>query len=156
GARRERRQGRADQHPDLLLRQRDLGWRDADRAAGCRSPGRPLVRQCHDHRLSRRRDPRPDRATEEIDPGECSMARFVVALLCGLLVLAASLDVAAQGASAGGPYLFDLLKRPQFRASFDALFKGEQNVDAWVTEFQRSGNGVADESKRYQIEGRTY
>ena len=80
----------------------------------------------------------------------------LVALLYGLLVLAASLDVAAQGALAGGPYLFDLLKRPQFRASFDALFKGEQNVDAWVTEFQRSGNGVADESKRYQIEGRAY
>src|SRR5215510_13221745 len=66
GARRERRQGRADQHPDLLLRQRDLGWRDAHRAAGRRSPGRPLVRQRHDDRLSRRGDPRTDHATEEI------------------------------------------------------------------------------------------
>lgn len=84
------------------------------------------------------------------------MTKLFAGFLCGLVVLAVALASVAQPPSTTGPYLFDLLKRPQFRASFDGLFKGEQNVDAWVLEFQRTGNGVADVSKRVPIDGRTY
>jgi hypothetical protein len=84
------------------------------------------------------------------------MTKLLAGLVCGLVALAVSFTAVAQTAVTTGPYLFDLLKRPQFRASFDGLFKGEQNVDAWVLEFQRTGNGVADVSRSYPIEGRTY
>ena len=57
----------------------------------------------------------------------------------------------AQGPSA--PYLFDLLKRPAFRHSFDALFAGERNVDEWIVTFQKTGNGVCGPSKRLQAGG---
>ena len=64
-ARRECPADRAHQHSDL--RQHDLGRRHAHRGTGGRCPGRPLVRQCHHHRISRRRNPRPDPAAEEIE-----------------------------------------------------------------------------------------
>ena len=65
-ARRKRRSDRAHQYPDL--RQHHLGWRDAHRGTGGRRAGRPLVRQCHDHPVSRRRNPRPDPAARKKAP----------------------------------------------------------------------------------------
>lgn len=54
------------------------------------------------------------------------------------------------------PYLFDLLKRPAFRKSFDALFAGERNVDEWIVAFQKTDNGVCGPSKRLQADGTVY
>jgi hypothetical protein len=54
------------------------------------------------------------------------------------------------------PYLFDLLKRPAFRKSFDALFANERNVDDWIGVFQRTDNGVCGPSKRLQAGGVSY
>lgn len=51
------------------------------------------------------------------------------------------------------PYLFDLLKRPAFRKSFDALFADERGVDDWIGVFQRTDNGVCGPSKRVQAGG---
>jgi hypothetical protein len=54
------------------------------------------------------------------------------------------------------PYLFDLLKRPAFRSSFDALFANERNVAEWIVVFQKTGNGVCGPSKRVQAGGAVY
>ncbi|WP_395711774.1 Ivy family c-type lysozyme inhibitor [Reyranella sp.] len=54
------------------------------------------------------------------------------------------------------PYLFDLLKRPAFRNSFDALFANERNVDEWIIVFRKTGNGVCGPSKRVQTGSATY
>lgn len=54
------------------------------------------------------------------------------------------------------PYLFDLLKRPAFRNSFDALFANERNVAEWIIVFQKTGNGVCGPSKRVQAGGAVY
>lgn len=74
----------------------------------------------------------------------------MVAAATGLLL--SPRPISAQSA----PYLFDLLKRPAFRTSFDALFANERNVDEWIIVFQKTGNGVCGPSKRVQAGGAVY
>lgn len=75
-----------------------------------------------------------------------------MATIAAIGLLLAPLRAAAQSA----PYLFDLLKRPAFRKSFDALFADERNVDEWIVIFQKTDNGVCGPSKRLQAGGTIY
>ncbi|MGD9879843.1 MAG: Ivy family c-type lysozyme inhibitor [Geminicoccaceae bacterium] len=77
----------------------------------------------------------------------CPRRRHVsIAAVAALGFLLSTPRASAQSA----PYLFDLLKRPAFRKSFDALFANERNVDEWIGVFQRTDNGVCGPSKRLQ------
>jgi hypothetical protein len=78
-------------------------------------------------------------------------AAFATIAAIGLLLM--PLQASAQQTA---PYLFDLLKRPAFKTSFDALFAGERNVDEWIGVFRRTNNGVCGPSRRLQASGAVY
>ena len=78
-------------------------------------------------------------------------------VLTAMVAAAPGLLLSPQPSSAqSAPYLFDLLKRPAFRTSFDALFANERNVAEWIIVFQKTGNGVCGPSKRVQAGGSVY
>jgi hypothetical protein len=64
-------------------------------------------------------------------------------LTSGLLATCLS----AGAASADQPYLFDLLKQKAYHAAWDAMFKGEKKVDAWIVTFGKTYDGVTDQTK---------
>lgn len=78
--------------------------------------------------------------------------RASIATVTAIGLLLSPLRASAQSA----PYLFDLLKRPPFRKSFDTLFAGERNVDEWIVTFQKTDNGVCGPSRRLQAGGAVY
>src|ERR1700677_3513754 len=56
----------------------------------------------------------------------------------------------------GGPFLFDVLLKPSYRAAWDKLMKEAQPTPDWLREFSRSFNGVAGPMKPATIEGKAY
>ena len=80
--------------------------------------------------------------------------RRLVALASALLILLASVGpVQAQGSTAS-PYLFELMAKPPFRNSFDAMFRDEKNVDGWLVRYSVDKNGPATPSRTYQTDGK--
>ena len=64
-----------------------------------------------------------------------------------VVVLAGS--VAAQSL----PYLSDTLKAPAYKAAFDALFRGERNLPAWLLAYRKNRNGAEIPGR---VEGGSY
>lgn len=62
--------------------------------------------------------------------------RIIVAV--GAMVVALAGSVAAQSL----PYLSDTLKVPAYKAAFDALFRGERNLPAWLLAYRKNRNGA--------------
>jgi Inhibitor of vertebrate lysozyme (Ivy) len=56
----------------------------------------------------------------------------------------------------GGPFLFDVLWKPSYRASWEKLMKEVQPTPDWLVEFSQSFNGVAGPMKPATIEGKNY
>jgi hypothetical protein len=56
----------------------------------------------------------------------------------------------------GGPFLFDVLLKPSYRASWERLMKEVQPTPDWLVEFSQSFNGVAGPMKPAAIEGKAY
>jgi hypothetical protein len=56
----------------------------------------------------------------------------------------------------GEEYLFDTLKRPAYRASWDAMFKGEKSVPSWLANFAKTYNGPTSPCKALNIDGVEY
>lgn len=80
------------------------------------------------------------------------ICRIFILLALSTLMLAP--NVANAQIPPGSPYLFDLISRPAFRNSFDAMFRSEANVDAWLKRYTMDKNGPATPSKTYVVEGR--
>jgi Inhibitor of vertebrate lysozyme (Ivy) len=55
-----------------------------------------------------------------------------------------------------GPFLFDVLLKPAYRAGWERLMKEVQPTPDWLMEFSRSFNGVAGPMKPAAIEGKAY
>ena len=72
-----------------------------------------------------------------------------------LLVLAAGVVSAPPARGANGEYLFDTIKKRAYRASWDALLKG-QRVDPWLATFAKTKNGVCHPSKTVTLRGVGY
>lgn len=81
------------------------------------------------------------------------ICRAFTFLVLSTLVVAA--NVANAQTSPGAPYLFDLISRPAFKNSFDAMFRGEANVDGWLKRYTVDKNGPATPAKTYVVEGRS-
>jgi hypothetical protein len=79
--------------------------------------------------------------------------RSLIALPLLLAVL--PLEASAQRPP-GGPNLSELLDRPAFRASYDALFKSERNVDDWIRDYTRTKDGPATPSNVIDVNGRPH
>ena len=63
--------------------------------------------------------------------------------------------LAAQGAQMG-PYLFEQLRKPEYKTTFDALFKGQPNVEPWVKGYLKDRNGVDVPMETRVVAGKTY
>jgi hypothetical protein len=73
----------------------------------------------------------------------------IVALLAFFLV--------AQAADAqDGPFLFDVLLKPAYRAGWEKLMKNMQSPPDWLAQFARNFDGVAAPMKPSTIEGKAY
>jgi len=79
--------------------------------------------------------------------------RILVSLAVGAMI--AVPNVASAQSATGSPYLFELISRPAFKNSFDAMFKGEANVDGWLKRYTDDKNGPAGPSKTYVVDGRS-
>ena len=71
--------------------------------------------------------------------------------LAGLM--AALLLAASAIAQPAGEYLFDTLKKPAYLQSWNALFTGEKDVDAWLAAYARTKNGPATPAETVQVGG---
>jgi hypothetical protein len=72
------------------------------------------------------------------------------------LGLLAGLLSPASAQAPAGPYLFDLMKQPAFRASWDRLFAGAPGIEPWLRNFSRTLNGVTAPSARTTADGRSF
>ena len=59
------------------------------------------------------------------------------------------------GAHAQDQDLSEALKKPAYKAAWNAMLKG-QKVPAWLTEFTKTGDGVVIPSVMVEIDGRLY
>jgi hypothetical protein len=53
-------------------------------------------------------------------------------------------------------YLSDTLKRPAYRASWDAMFKREKHVPSWLANYAKTYNGPTSPCKALNIDGVEY
>jgi len=57
---------------------------------------------------------------------------------------------------ASQPYLFDLLKKPSYRKSWNELFKGEKNIDRWLAAYAKTKDGPATPRRFIPSDGIMY
>ena len=63
---------------------------------------------------------------------------------------------AAWAAEPNGPYLFERLLKPTYNKSFNALFKGQQNIEPWLKGYIRTRNGVDSPRETRTIGDKNY
>jgi hypothetical protein len=73
-----------------------------------------------------------------------------------IAVLLAFTLIAAGARAQEGPYLFDVLLKPTYRAGWEKLMKSVQPTPDWLTQFARNFDGVAGPMKPETIEGKVY
>lgn len=54
------------------------------------------------------------------------------------------------------PYLYDLLKMPAYRKSWNAMFIGEKEVDAWLAKYAKTKDGPTAPEPPVQLEQVSY
>ena len=54
------------------------------------------------------------------------------------------------------PHLFDVLAKPVYLKSWNALFIGEKEVDPWLTSYSKTRNGPATPGETVQVDGNIY
>lgn len=75
-------------------------------------------------------------------------ACFVQIFMCSIILIS--------NAAVAEPYLFELLKTPNYLSAWNAMIASEKNVDTWLAKYAKSKNGVATPGKRIQLKGRSY
>jgi len=81
------------------------------------------------------------------------MRRFAVTASALAVVAAAAFALPVLPARAEeGVYLFDLLKRPDYKAGWDAMLASRKGVDAWITD----GEGPTTPSVDVKVGGETW
>lgn len=79
------------------------------------------------------------------------MRRLFLALVAFIL-LNGGLALAGED----GPYLFEQLKKPVYRTSFNALFQGQHQLEPWLKGYIKTGNGVDVPSTSLVLNGQPY
>lgn len=59
-------------------------------------------------------------------------------------------------AESDGPYLFEQLKKPAYRKTFNAMFLGQRNLEPWLKGYITDRNGVDSPGETRTIDGKTY
>src|SRR5712691_8679341 len=70
-----------------------------------------------------------------------------------LAIVCLALAILPSAGNAEEPYLFDLPEQPAYRAAWNAMFKGEGRIDAWIVAFGKTYDGVAGPSTIVAVEG---
>ena len=69
-----------------------------------------------------------------------------------LLALAIAAAIAVMPCEAfAEPYLFEVLIKPTYKRSWNAMFAGEKDVDSWLARYARTKNGPASPGKAIQL-----
>lgn len=55
-----------------------------------------------------------------------------------------------------GAYLYEQLRKPSYKATFDALFKKQNNLEPWLKEYLKNRNGVDTPAETRVVGGKTY
>ncbi|MCB2017088.1 MAG: hypothetical protein KDF54_06205 [Hydrogenophaga sp.] len=74
-------------------------------------------------------------------------------LCAGILASALMLTPWVATAQTSQTYLFDLLDQPAHRKAWNALFEGEEGVDAWLSGYAESRSGPANAGKLVTLGG---
>ena len=82
--------------------------------------------------------------------------KVIIRTSWALVLLFILSSVSAFAFAPGEEYLFDSLKKPAYRASWNAMFKGEKNVPAWLANFAKTYNGPTSPCKPLNIDGVEY
>lgn len=64
--------------------------------------------------------------------------------------------LAAWAVKPTSPYLFEQLRKPAYRKSFNALFKGQHNIEPWLKGYIKDRNGVDTPGETRAIEDKIY
>lgn len=59
-------------------------------------------------------------------------------------------------ASAADLYLFDLLRRPQYRRSYNAMLSSAPSAPKWIADYSKTLNGPSQPARDIKAEGETY
>ncbi len=70
-----------------------------------------------------------------------SKLRVRVPVLTLVALLAVSMAAAKSGAAFAGDYLSDVLARPGYLKSWNALLRAEKQLDPWLAQYARTRNG---------------
>ena len=80
----------------------------------------------------------------------------ILGIICAILF--SFLLNTAWAAEPGGPYLYERLRQPVYKQTFDALFNDQHNIEPWLKGYLKNSNGVDIPgetrmigSKRYEI-----
>ncbi len=74
-----------------------------------------------------------------------------------LLALAIGITIAAtSGTAFAEAYLFEVLGRPAYYKSWNALFAGEEAVDSWLARYSKTRNGPAGPGTAVELGGTRY
>lgn len=77
-------------------------------------------------------------------------ALALVALLIGTTAAAAS------GVASAEEYLYDVLAKPGYRTSWNALLRGEKQLDPWLAQYARTKNGPTAPGATVTLGGTRY
>ncbi len=70
--------------------------------------------------------------------------------------LAAALGCASAARAEDGAFLFDVLRKPAYKASWERLMKDVQPTPDWLAQFSRNYDGVAGAVTPVAVDGKAY
>jgi hypothetical protein len=73
-----------------------------------------------------------------------------------IVALLAFVLLASAACAQDGPFLFDVLLKPSYRAAWDKLMQELKPTPAWLVQFARNFDGVAGPMKPATVEGKAY
>jgi hypothetical protein len=120
-----------------------MSWDTAERLNMIRPPVKAANRFCSDQTLP---TPHP------LFPETIMCKRMLAAIAAILTILIGSVLLAEEAA---GPYLYEQLTKPAYKATFKALFKGQKNLEPWLREYISRGNGVDIPSEKRIVAGKS-
>jgi len=73
-----------------------------------------------------------------------------------IAIVAAALALAGAAGAAEGEFLFDVLHKPAYHASWEKLLKAVEPTPDWLLQFKKNYDGVSGELVDKTIDGKSY
>lgn len=117
-----------------------MNWDTAERLNMIRPPVKAANLLCFDDTL------------HALCPETIMRKHMLAAIAAILTILTGSILLAEEAA---GPYLYEQLEKPAYKATFKALFKGQRNLEPWLRDYISRGNGVDIPSETRTVAGKS-